>query len=65
MVLLNNTLGINKKMQTDIAAMRQEILFAEDDKRKLRLQIKALADKATDANKDSVVQARQASETHN
>jgi len=35
--------------------MRREILFAEDDKKRLRTQIKELADKATIANKDSVV----------
>ena len=65
MVLLNKTFGANKALQTNIGALRQEILFAEDDKIRLRTQIKELAAKATEANKDSVVQARQASETHN
>ena len=45
--------------------MRQDIRFAEDDKKKMRVQIKELANKATDANKDAVLQARQAAETHN
>ena len=54
MVLLNNTLGINKKLSTDIAASRQEILFAESDKKKLRTTIKELSNKATKANQDAV-----------
>ena len=58
MVLLNNTLGINKQLQTEIAASRQEILFAESDKRKLRATIKELSTKATKANNDAVKQAR-------
>ena len=58
MVLLNNTLGINKQLQTEIAASRQEILFAESDKKKLRATIKELSTKATKANNDAVKQAR-------
>jgi len=64
-VLLNKTIGTNRKLKVDIDIMRQEVLFSQSAIKTLRVQIGDLKDKSLSAAKVSHVQGRAADETNN
>lgn len=64
-VLLNDTIGKNRKLKVDIDVMRKEIVFARDSIAKMEKQITTLKNKVKNAAKDSMANNRVSNETNN
>lgn len=64
-VRLNHTIGENLDLKINIDIMRKEIIFAKDAIKAMNETIETLKTDATDCNKESIVQGRNANETNN
>ena len=64
-VQLNDTIGENYHLKTNIDIMRKEINFAKNAISEMSGSIETLKMGATNANKDAVVQGRVANENNN
>ena len=64
-VLLNDTIGINRKLKGEIDIMRKEIFFAKEQNIKMEGQIQKLKKDITENAHDSINSNRIAGETNN
>lgn len=64
-VHLNDTIGRNLYLKTEINIMRKEILFAQDSIVKMQKQIAKIKKEATVTNKDYIQGSKHADETNN
>lgn len=64
-VRLNDTVGRNQYLKTEINIMRKEILFAQDSIVQMKKQIARIKKEALVTNKDYIKGSKHADETNN